>query len=104
MGARVGDLVERSPITVECRRPPGEVLPALDDEVAVRRIEFESVPDTAGGLGSNDGRTASEERVVNDLSGTGVVQDRSPQALYRLLRTVTVSVIITTLDIPQGAL
>ena len=67
---------------------PLQFLPALDDDVNVLRIELDAVADALGEFGGGQRGAAAQERLVHQLAPLGVVQDRAPHQIDRLLRRV----------------
>src|SRR5262249_20404202 len=64
------------------------LLPAEHRDVAVLRILLDSVANPLSRLGGRESRSAADERVINQFAAPGVVQDRAPHQLDRLLRRV----------------
>src|SRR5579862_3506552 len=88
LAALLGDLLERPPIPIERRFLAGQLLPALDDHIDVLRIQLDAVADALGYLRGSECGPAAKKRLVNQLATLGVVQDRPPHQLNRLLRRV----------------
>src|SRR5579885_828751 len=63
-------------------------LPALDDNVAIARVDFEREANAANRVGSNQGRARSGEGFVDPITFGAVVHDRPAHALDGLLRPV----------------
>ena len=58
----LSDLRKRPPIAFERGFLAGQLLPALNDDVDVFRIEFHSVTDAFGQLRSRERRAAAQKR------------------------------------------
>src|ERR1700739_1199594 len=71
------------------RAPPGEGLPAADDDIDIGRADLETAADAAGHFGRDQARARTKKRVVDQLAGPAVVDDRTAHALDRLLRAVS---------------
>jgi hypothetical protein len=56
------DLFECPPVALQRGVSTAEVLPALDDDVAILRVDLQPVADPPVGLGRRQGCTAAEER------------------------------------------
>src|SRR5688572_22693517 len=82
----VPNCLERSAILASKRRfLAGHRLPALNHHVYVSRVELQAVADSTGRLGRRERCPAAEERLIDQLTGLGVVQNRSAHQLNRLL-------------------
>ena len=82
------DLLERSAVAVERGFLARQRLPALDHDVHVLRIQLDSAADALGEFRGRQRRAAAQERLVHQFAALGVVQDRAPHQLDRLLRRV----------------
>src|SRR4051794_35279985 len=67
---------------------PGEGLPALDDHIAVRRINLQREAGPSHGLRSDQRGAGPAERLVDCVAPLAVVDDRATHDLGRLLRAV----------------
>ena len=63
------------------RLVPGELFPALDDYIAVHRVNLQSDTNPARGFGRDDRRARTQKWIVNHLPGVGVIEDRPAHAL-----------------------
>src|SRR5215469_15707942 len=70
------------------RAPPGEGLPAADDDIDIGRADLETAAGAAGHFGRDQTRARTKKWVIDQLAGPAVVDDRSAHALDRLLRGV----------------
>ena len=70
------------------RGAPGEGLPASHDDIDIGGADLETVADAAGHFGGDQARARAEKRVIDQLAGPAVVDDRTAHALDRLLRAV----------------
>src|SRR5215470_18851779 len=93
------------------RAPPGEGLPAADDDIDIGRADLETAADAAGHFGRDQTRARPEKRVIDQLAGPAVVDDRSAHALDWLLRGVlparlalAIAERIVVGDLPHGGL
>src|SRR5215472_7557831 len=93
------------------RAPPGEGLPASHDDIDISRADLETTADAAGHFGGDQARARTEKRVIDQLAGPAVVDDRTAHALDRLLRGVpparlalAIAKGIVVGDLPHGAL
>ena len=68
------------------RVPPGEGLPASQDDIDIGRADLETTAEAAGHFGRDQARARAEKRVINQLTRPAVVDDRTAHALDRLLR------------------
>jgi alpha/beta superfamily hydrolase len=51
----------------------GQGLPALDNDVNVLRVEFQTVADALGEFGGGEGRPTAEEGVVDQLAAVQMI-------------------------------
>src|SRR5215471_4447415 len=93
------------------RAPPGEGLPAADDDIDIGRADLETAADAAGHFGRDQTRARTKKRVIDQLARPAVVDDRSAHALDRLLRGVpparlalAIAKWIVVGDLPHGGL
>src|ERR1700739_564034 len=93
------------------RAPPGEGLPAADDDIDIGRADLETAADAAGHFGRDQARARTEKRVIDQLAGPAVVDDRTAHALDRLLRAVSPALLALSIteriivgDLPHGGL
>src|ERR1700731_21470 len=70
------------------RGATGEVLPASQDEIDIGRADLDTDAGAAGHFGRDQARARAEKRVIDQLAGPTVVEDRTAHALDRLLRAV----------------
>ena len=54
----------------------GAPLPAANDCVRIKRIEFQAAANSSGALGSNDGCPGTKERVENQSPSAGAILNR----------------------------
>jgi hypothetical protein len=71
--------------------PPSEELPASYHRIDIGRVELETVADTAGHFGRDQGRPRTEKRVIDPQARPAVVVDRATHALDRLLGAMSPS-------------
>ena len=71
------------------RGASGEDLPAPHDDIDISGVEFETVADAAAHFGRDQARARTEKRVIDQLAGPAVVDDRMAHAFDRLLRAVS---------------
>src|SRR6516225_2913384 len=93
------------------RAPPGEGLPASQDDIDISRADLETAADAAGHFGGDQARARTEKRVIDELAGSAVVDDRTAHALDRLLRGVSPALLPLSIaerivigDLPHGGL
>src|ERR1700752_2125860 len=93
------------------RAPPGEGLPAADDNIDIGRADLETAADAAGHFGGDQARARTEKRVIDQFAGPAVVDDRSANALDGLLCGVpparlalAIAKRIVVGDLPYGGL
>src|SRR6516225_6307468 len=93
------------------RAPPGEALPASYDDIDISRADLEATTNATGHFGRDQARARTEKRVVDQLAGPAVVDDRTAHALDRLLRGVSPTLLALTIakrivvgDLPHGGL
>src|SRR5271169_5090233 len=98
----VDALVERLARSLVDRGPPGEGLPASQDDINISRAYLETAADAAGHFGCDQARARAEKRVKDQLTGPAVVEDRTAHALDRLLRAVTPALL--ALSITEGVI
>src|SRR4051812_11419333 len=84
----LGALVEGLIRGMMHRGAPGEGLPALHHGIDISRVELDTAADAAGHFGCDQAGARAEERVIDNLPGAAVVDDRAAHALDRLLRAV----------------
>jgi hypothetical protein len=83
-----GPLVERLARCLTHRGAPGKGLPASQDDFDISRAELETVAQAAGHFGRNQAVARAEKRIVDQLAGPAVVDNRAAHSLDRLLRAV----------------
>src|SRR5215471_12380188 len=66
----------------------GKGLPALHDDIDISGAELETVAAAAGHFGGNQARARAEKRVIDQLAGPAVVDDRAAHRFDRLLRAM----------------
>src|SRR6516225_8804521 len=93
------------------RVPSGEGLPASHDNIDISRANLETAADATGHFGRDQARARTEKRVIDQLAGPAVVDDRTAHALDRLLRSVSPTLLalpiterIVVGDLPHGGL
>src|SRR5205814_8978646 len=89
----------------------GEVLPACQDDIHIGRADLDADAGAAGHLGCDQARARTEKRVIDQLAGPAVVDDRTAHALDRLLRAVSPALLSLSIterivvgDLPHGGL
>src|SRR5262244_306094 len=70
------------------RAPPGKGLPASHDDIDISRADLETAADAAGHFGRDQARARTKKRVIDQLAGPAIVDDRTAHTLDRLLRGV----------------
>ncbi len=83
---RVLDLRER--LAAERCLLAHEVLPALNDDVHILRIQFDSVTGTSRQLSRDERGPAAEKWIIDRLSTLSVIQDWPAHQFYWFLRGV----------------
>src|SRR5215472_8735334 len=83
-----GALVEGLTRCLMYRSAPGKGLPASHDDIDISGAELETVAAAAGHFGRNQACARSEKRVIDQLAGPAVVDDRAAHRFDRLLRAV----------------
>src|SRR5215831_1515804 len=93
------------------RAPPGEGLPASHDDIDIGRADLKAAADAAGHFGGDQARARTEKRVIDQLAGPAVVDNRPAHALDRLLRGVPPALFALAIakrivvgDLPHGGL
>src|SRR5215472_6445030 len=93
------------------RAPPGEGLPAVDDDIDIGRADLETAADAAGHFSRDQTRARTKKWVIDQLAGPAIVGDRTTHALDRLLRGVpparlalAIAERIVVGDLPHGGL
>src|SRR5437762_3270808 len=93
------------------RGAAGEVLPASQDDIDIGRAELDTDAGAAGHFGRDQARARTEKRVIDQLAGPAVVDDRTPHAFDRLLRAVPPALFALSItkrivvdDLPHGGL
>src|SRR6202030_844127 len=71
------------------RRATGEVFPASQNDIDIGRADLDTDAGAAGHFGRDQARARTEKRVIDQLAGPAVVEDRTAHALDRLLRAVS---------------
>src|SRR5215472_15440973 len=67
---------------------PGKGLPASHDNIDISGADLETAAAAAGHFGRDQARARAEKRVVDQLAGPAVVEDRAAHRLDRLLRAM----------------
>src|SRR5579862_85389 len=88
LAALLGDLLERPPIPIERRFLTGQLLPPLHDHIDILWIQFNAVAHALAYFRGSECSPTAQERLINQFATLGVVQDRPPHQLDRLLRRV----------------
>src|SRR6516165_6270162 len=70
------------------RGPPGEGLPTSQDDIDIAGAYLETAAAAAGHFGRDQAGAQPKKRVIDQLAGPAVVDDRAAHALDRLLRAV----------------
>src|SRR5215472_9239384 len=83
-----GALVERLARCLVYSGAPGKGLPASHDDIDISGAELETVAEAAGHFGGNHARARAEKRVIDQLAGPAVVDDRAAHRFDRLLRAM----------------
>src|SRR5215831_798838 len=83
-----GALVERLARCLKYRGAPGKGLPASHDDIDISGAELETVAAAAGHFGRDQARARAEKRVIDQLAGPAVVDDRAAHRFDRLLRAM----------------
>jgi len=103
-GARFGSL-SRSAACTGCG------LPAAHDHIDIGRADLETAADAAGHFGRDQARARTEKRVIDQLAGPAIVDNRAAHALDRLLRGVPPALFALSIakrivvgDLPHGGL
>src|SRR5438477_5685651 len=93
------------------RGATGEVLPAAQDDIDIGRADLETDAGAAGHFSRDQACARTEKRVIDQLAGAAVVDDRTPHALDRLLRAVPPALLALSIaerivvgDLPHGGL
>src|SRR5215831_11993118 len=83
-----GALVERLARSLVYSGAPGKGLPTSHDDIDITGAELETVAEAVGHFGRDQARARAEKRVIDQLAGPAVVDDRAAHRLDRLLRAV----------------
>src|SRR5258707_12873019 len=93
------------------RRPPGDGLPAFEAHIDISRADLEAAADAAGHFRCDQGCARAEKRVIDQLAGPAVVDNRTAHALDRLLCAMPPALLalpiaerIVVGDLPHGGL
>src|ERR1039458_9001830 len=86
--ALFGDLFKCAAGAIQGRLPARQPLPPLHHHVNVLWVQLNAVADALGDFRGGQGRSRSEERLVDRLPALGVVQQRAPHEFDRLLGRV----------------
>src|ERR1700730_17960840 len=81
----------------------GEMLPAADRRIDIKRVELDAVTEAADALGSDQGAAAAEERVEHDIAAGGAIEDSVSDQTDRLHRRVQGGEIALLPDPPEIA-
>src|SRR5579863_5010487 len=79
------DLVERSAIAIERCRSTLELLPTLNHDVDIFRIELDPTANAARQFRGRKRGAAAEKRLVHQLAALSVIQNRPTHQLNRFL-------------------
>jgi hypothetical protein len=79
------DLSETAPVAIKLRFLAGQLLPALDDDVAVFWVELDAVTKALIQFRCGERRSTSKERVIHGLSPPKVIRYRAPHQFDGLL-------------------
>src|ERR1700737_1293007 len=82
------------------RGATGEAFPASQDDIDIGRADLDTDAGAAGHFGPDQARARAEKRVIDQLAGPTVVEDRTAHALDRLLGAVPPALL--ALSIPEG--
>ena len=63
---------------------PSEDLPAFHDHIDITGVELETAAHAAAHFGGDQARARAEKRVIDNLAGPAVVDDRTAHALDRV--------------------
>src|SRR5215831_7704230 len=83
-----GALVEGLTRCLMHRGAPGKGLPASHDNIDISGAELETAAAAAGHFGGDQACARAEKRVIDQLAGPAVVDDRAAHRFDRLLRAV----------------
>src|ERR1700720_4964969 len=93
------------------RGATGEVFPASQDDIDIRRADSNPDAGGAGHFGRDQARARTEKRVIDQLAGPAVVDDRTAHALDRFLCAVSPALLALSIterivvgDLPHGGL
>src|ERR1700745_586473 len=93
------------------RGAAGEVFTAAQHDIDIGRAELDTNAGAAGHFGRDQARARTEKRVIDQLAGPAVVDDRTAHALNRLLRAVSPALLALSIaerivvgDLPHGGL
>ncbi len=92
--ALLSNFFERPPICLESRFPARQILPSGDNGIHVLRIQLDPVTDPLGGFRGCQSSAASEKGLVHRFAALGVIQQRAPHQIHRLLRWMIVLLLI----------
>ena len=67
------------------RSPPGEGLPASQDDIDIGGADLETAADAPSHFGRDQARARAQERIIHQLAPAAVVDDGTAHALDRLL-------------------
>jgi hypothetical protein len=74
------------PSPIQDGRLLGQFRVPLANHVHVLRIEFHAVADALGQVSGGERRATPQEGLINHFAALGVIQNRAPHQLHRLLR------------------
>src|SRR5712691_10875055 len=100
--ALLGYLLERATIAIQDDRLLGQLRVPLANHVHVLGIEFEAIADPLGQFSGGQGRATPQEGLVYHFAALGVIQDRAPHQILRLLRGVIKFLLIGSTHVHLG--
>ena len=88
-----------------------EGLPTLYNHIDISGVELEAAAHPGGHFGGDQARARTEKRVIDQLAGPAIVDNRAAHALDRLLRGVPPALLALSIakrivvgDLPHGGL
>jgi len=92
------DLVKGSSVTLKHSLISCELLPTTHDDIDVSWIDIEAVAKAIRLLCGDQRCAGSEEGIVDDVTGSGIIEDRPAHQLDRFLRAVAGGFFALTAD------